>query len=110
MLPEAARVPAGDAIPHEVVGLTIKRGCTLARAWWEYLGLTQQEVAGRMGITQTALSQMEIGGARDHAFFTRAAKVIFSVPCFARMASIALSSCPCLSLFAADSMRSNNDN
>ena len=37
---------------------------TLARAWREYLGLTQKEVAGRMGITQAALSQMEAGEKR----------------------------------------------
>ena len=32
MFPKTARVPAGDAIPHEVVGLTIKKRYTLARA------------------------------------------------------------------------------
>jgi transcriptional regulator with XRE-family HTH domain len=31
----------------------------LARARREYLGLTQKKVAGKMGITQAALSQME---------------------------------------------------
>ena len=64
MFPKTPRVPEGDAIPHEVVGLTIKKGYTLARAWREYLGLTQKEVAGRMGITQAALSQMEAGEKR----------------------------------------------
>jgi transcriptional regulator with XRE-family HTH domain len=52
-------VPEGGLLPHKVVGLTIKKGFTLARAWREYLGLTQKEVAGKMGITQAALSQME---------------------------------------------------
>ena len=37
---------------------------TLVRAWREYLGLTQKEVAKRMGITQAALSQMEAGEKR----------------------------------------------
>jgi DNA-binding XRE family transcriptional regulator len=64
LFPKTARVPEGDAIPHEVVGLTIKKGYTLTRAWREYLGLTQKEVAGRMGITQAALSQMEAGEKR----------------------------------------------
>ena len=58
------RVPEGDAIPHEVVGLTIKKGYTLARAWREYLGLTQKEISERMGISQAALSQMEAGEKR----------------------------------------------
>lgn len=41
MLPRTAHAPEGDAIPHEAVGLTIKRGDSLTRAWREYLGLTQ---------------------------------------------------------------------
>jgi predicted transcriptional regulator len=48
------QVPQGDAIPHEVVGLTVKKGYTLVRAWREYLRLTQAEVAERMGISQAA--------------------------------------------------------
>lgn len=52
---------ANDNIPHEVVGLTIKKGYSLVRAWREYLKLTQKEVAGRMGVTQAALSQIESG-------------------------------------------------
>jgi DNA-binding XRE family transcriptional regulator len=52
-------VPEGGLLPHKVVGLTIKKGYTLVRAWREYLGLTQKEVAEKMGITQAALSQME---------------------------------------------------
>lgn len=61
VFPDTAWVPEGGMLPHKVVGLTIKKGFTLARAWREYLGLTQKEVAGKMGITQAALSQMESG-------------------------------------------------
>jgi transcriptional regulator with XRE-family HTH domain len=57
-------VPEGDSIPHKVVGLTVKKGYPLVRAWREYLKLTQAEVADRMGISQAALSQMEAGGKR----------------------------------------------
>jgi predicted transcriptional regulator len=64
LFPKAPRIPEGDAIPHEVVGMTIRKGYTLVRAWREYLGLTQTEVARRMGITQAALSQMESGEKR----------------------------------------------
>lgn len=53
------RIPPDDAVPHEVVAMTIKQEVSLARAWREYLGLTQQEVAIRMGISQAALAQME---------------------------------------------------
>ena len=51
----------GESVPNDVVWLTIDKGYTLVRAWREYLGLTQKEVAGKMGITQAALSQMESG-------------------------------------------------
>ncbi len=44
-------------IPHEVVMRSID--VSLTRAWREFLGLSQAEVAGRMGITQPAYQQME---------------------------------------------------
>lgn len=55
------RIPESGNIPNDVVWLSIDKGYTLARAWREYLGLTQKEVASRMGISQAALSQMESG-------------------------------------------------
>ena len=59
--PKTPRIPEGDYVPHEVVGLHVQDGIPLARAWREYLGLTQAEVAERAGISQAALSQMESG-------------------------------------------------
>jgi DNA-binding XRE family transcriptional regulator len=57
---EFIRLAGGEpTIPQDVVGLTIKKGYTLVRAWREYLGLTQKEVAQRMKITQAAFSQIE---------------------------------------------------
>lgn len=53
--------PEDDGVPHVVVGKVIKEGETYLRAWREYLGLTQTEVAERAGITQASLSQMESG-------------------------------------------------
>ena len=46
-------------IPHEVVGLVVKKGMNLVKAWRTYLGMTQAEVAKKASITQAALSQME---------------------------------------------------
>lgn len=46
-------------IPHEVVGLVVKKGMNLVKAWRAYLGMTQAEVAKKAGISQAALSQME---------------------------------------------------
>lgn len=45
-------------IPHEVVSRIVD-GLTPIRAWREYLNLTQDEVARRMGITQSAYAQQE---------------------------------------------------
>lgn len=61
LFPEHAVINAGKTIPGEVVGLVISKGYPLVRAWREYKGLTQKEVAERMGISQAALSQMESG-------------------------------------------------
>ncbi len=51
--------PKGDRIPHAVVKMTLGGQVTLARAWREWLNLTQEEVARRMGVTQPALAQIE---------------------------------------------------
>jgi DNA-binding XRE family transcriptional regulator len=45
-------------IPHEVVGKIVE-GIPIARAWREYFGFTQKEVAEKIGITQAAYSQLE---------------------------------------------------
>lgn len=45
-------------VPHAVVGRIVD-GQTPARAWREHLGLTQREVATRMGISQSAYAQQE---------------------------------------------------
>ena len=52
-------LPEETTIPHEVVGLVIKKDINLAKAWRIHLGLTQAEVAKRAKISQAALSQME---------------------------------------------------
>jgi len=64
IFPAAKRIPAGDAVPHEVVSLMIDNDWSIIRAWREYLEFTQLEVAERVGISQAALSQMETSGKR----------------------------------------------
>lgn len=64
LFPRTSRVPHGDAVPHEVVSLMVDHDWPLIRAWREYLGMTQAEVAERAGMTQAALSQMESGDKR----------------------------------------------
>jgi ribosome-binding protein aMBF1 (putative translation factor) len=50
-----------DAIPQEVVEAHILREVPLVRAWREHLGLTQQQVAERAGMKQSALARLERG-------------------------------------------------
>ena len=48
-----------SSIPHEVIRLMVQKEVSRVRAWREYLGLTQEEVATKMAISQAALSQIE---------------------------------------------------
>ena len=47
------------AVPNEVVNIAYERGTSPMAAWREHLGLTQAEIATRIGITQAAYAQME---------------------------------------------------
>lgn len=51
-------------IPHQVLAIEDELDCSLIRAWREHLGLTQEEVAARMGVSRPAYAQMEAKGAR----------------------------------------------
>jgi len=46
-------------VPQAVVEKHILENMSLIRAWREHRGLSQQEVAQKMGISQSAYSQME---------------------------------------------------
>ena len=60
LLEHAGGRPDEDVIlPHEVVKLSILGGMSLIRAWREHLGLTQEEIARRMGISQPAYAKFE---------------------------------------------------
>ena len=54
-----------ETIAHEVVKLVLINGCTPARAWREYLCLTQMEMAHRLKISQAAYRKMEASTALD---------------------------------------------
>ncbi|OKO48328.1 helix-turn-helix domain-containing protein [Pseudomonas sp. BTN1] len=47
-----------NLIPHAVVSSLVD-GATPIRAWREHLSLTQEEVAKRLGISQSAFAQQE---------------------------------------------------
>jgi len=61
--PKGPWVP-DSGVPHAVVELHLDHDMTYLRAWREYLGLTQAEVAAKAGISQAALSQMESGASK----------------------------------------------
>lgn len=54
-----SRIPPDADIPSEVIEAAFSKQFSAIRVWREYLGLTQQEVAQRIGISQSAYSQHE---------------------------------------------------
>lgn len=53
------RIPQNDRVPHEVVRLAFDNDWTAIRAWREYLGHTQADIATKLNISQSALAQIE---------------------------------------------------
>ncbi|OZN24869.1 transcriptional regulator [Actinobacillus seminis] len=51
--------PLETGIPEEVAKRALLNDYSALRAWREHLGLTQAEVAKRLGISQSAYSQQE---------------------------------------------------
>ena len=51
--------PQEDLVPNEVVGYMVKESLSPAAAWRKHLGLSQAQVAERIGITQSAYAQQE---------------------------------------------------
>ncbi len=56
-----------ETIPHRIVELSILENKSPVRAWREYKGLTQKQVAARLKISQSAYSQMEKPNAKLRA-------------------------------------------
>jgi len=61
-------------LPHEVVSRHLVDGVPLLRAWREYLGLKQSELAERLNVSQAQVAQWERPEARPrHATLKKAA-------------------------------------
>jgi DNA-binding XRE family transcriptional regulator len=48
-----------ELIPHEVVEIMVNKDVTIQAAWRLHRGMTQKEVAAKLGIKQAAVSQFE---------------------------------------------------
>ena len=70
------RIPEDPYIPWKVVKRSIGEEVSMAKAWREYLGLSQEEVAARMGVTQASLSQTEAAKRPRRATLERVAKAL----------------------------------
>ncbi|KAB0888017.1 helix-turn-helix domain-containing protein [Cronobacter sakazakii] len=51
-------------VPHEVVGISVEQNVSLLAAWRIWRGLSQQDVAEKLGISQSAVSQLESPDSR----------------------------------------------
>ncbi|EOV0590503.1 helix-turn-helix domain-containing protein [Cronobacter sakazakii] len=51
-------------VPHEVVGISVEQNVSLQAAWRIWRGLSQQDVAEKLGISQSAVSQLESPDSR----------------------------------------------
>jgi len=67
-------------IPNAVVDKVINKDMTPVRAWREHLGLTQTEVARRLGISQSAYAQQEAKEPVRKATRERIAEALGIVP------------------------------
>lgn len=72
---------AGEAdaltLPHEVVSRHLLEGVSLIRAWREYLGRTQAELAETLGVTQGQIAQWEAPEAHPrHSTLQRIAEAL----------------------------------
>ncbi len=61
---KSPRIPADDTIPHEVVSMMVDNEWSVVRAWREYLGFTQADMATRLSVRQPTYATMEAPGAR----------------------------------------------
>lgn len=58
------RIPGDDTIPHEVISMMVDNEWSVTRAWREYLGLTQVDMASRMNVRQPTYAKMEAPDAK----------------------------------------------
>ncbi len=68
-------VQGANLIPHDVVSATVD-GASPMKAWREHLGLTQAEVATRLGVSQASYAQSEAAARPRKSTVMRVAKAL----------------------------------
>lgn len=58
-IPYVAGPNDGETIPHEVIEIMIDGGLSLQAAWRVHRKMSQLDVANALGVTQSAISNME---------------------------------------------------
>lgn len=53
-----------DPIPNAVISLQVEQGLSRLAAWRTHIGLSQLELAERLGVSQSAVAQMEKPGCK----------------------------------------------
>lgn len=67
-------------IPHEVVEKHIMEDKTMIKAWREYKGIAQKELAQKIKISQSALSQLESRGTKRKSTLEKLARALGITP------------------------------
>ena len=64
-------------VPQTVVEAHVLRAIPMIRAWREHIGITQRELAARMGVSQAAVAKLEKPNARPrHATLEKVAEAL----------------------------------
>lgn len=68
------------ALPLEVFNMRVLKHYSLPKAWRLYRHLTQEQVAAKMGISQSAYSQIEKSGSNQAETMRRLSQALGCIP------------------------------
>ena len=79
-----ARIDAGEGtMPGEVLAMILNEEMHPVKAWRRYRGMTQADLASRLGCSQSSLSQIESGKGEARSKSLRALADILDAPLWA---------------------------
>lgn len=50
-----------DTVPHDIVEANVLHGVPIIKAWREHMGMTQEQLAEKIGVKQPSLARIESG-------------------------------------------------